>query len=92
LTLLLTLGILILKKINMQEKREIQEINFENDYLLLKFDGRLFKIALEKISKKLQEATITQRNFFKISPSGYGIHWPLIDEDISITALLNEES
>ena len=74
----------------MQAKHEIQEINFENDYLLLKLDGHLFKIALEKISKKLQEASLIQRNLFKISPSGYGIHWPLIDEDISITALLKE--
>ena len=58
----------------MKEKREIQEINFENEYLLLKLDGHLFKISLEKISKKLQEASLIQRNFFKISPSGYGIH------------------
>jgi len=86
----LILGIHTLKKINMQAKREIQEINFENDYLLLKLDGHVFKISLEKISTKLQEATLIQRNFFKISPSGYGIHWPLIDEDISITAILKE--
>lgn len=25
---------------------------------------------------------------FEISPSGYGIHWPLIDEDISLDALI----
>ena len=74
----------------MKEKLDIQEINFDNDYLFLKLDGRLFKIALEKISKKLHEASVIQRNFFKISPSGYGIHWPLIDEDISITAILKE--
>ena len=52
----------------MKAKREIQEINFENDYLLLKLDGHVFKISLEKISTKLQEATLIQRNFFKISP------------------------
>ncbi|MDP2982675.1 MAG: DUF2442 domain-containing protein [Candidatus Latescibacter sp.] len=26
--------------------------------------------------------------FYKIQPSGYGIHWPLIDEDIAIDGLL----
>ncbi|MBN2510631.1 MAG: DUF2442 domain-containing protein [Spirochaetales bacterium] len=25
---------------------------------------------------------------FKISPSGYGIYWPLIDEDVSIDSLI----
>jgi len=25
---------------------------------------------------------------YEISPSGYGIHWPLIDEDLSIDGLL----
>ncbi|HTN19319.1 MAG TPA: hypothetical protein VL125_02545 [Pelobium sp.] len=25
-----------------------------------------------------------KRNFFKISPAGYGIHWPLIDEYLAV--------
>ncbi|OYZ50723.1 MAG: hypothetical protein B7Y15_08625 [Bacteroidetes bacterium 24-39-8] len=25
---------------------------------------------------------------FTISPSGYGIHWPLIDEDLAVDAIL----
>jgi hypothetical protein len=29
-----------------------------------------------------------ERNEFKISPSGYGIHWSLLDEDLSINGLL----
>ena len=29
-----------------------------------------------------------ERATFEISPSGYGIHWPLLDEDISIDGLL----
>jgi hypothetical protein len=34
-------------------------------------------------------ATEAERNFYKISPSGYGIHWPAIDEDLSIKGLIN---
>lgn len=33
-------------------------------------------------------ASEIERNTYEISPSGYGIHWPLIDEDISIDGLL----
>ncbi|MFZ4524578.1 MAG: DUF2442 domain-containing protein [Chlorobium sp.] len=35
-----------------------------------------------------QQASETKRKTFEVSPSGYGIHWPLLDEDISIDALL----
>ena len=36
----------------------------------------------------LEKASDEERNNFEISPSGYGIHWPLLDEDISIDGLL----
>jgi len=34
------------------------------------------------------QATRSQRENLEISPSGYGIHWPEIDEDLAITPLL----
>jgi hypothetical protein len=46
------------------------------------------QIPINKVSKKLEAANEIQRNFFKISPSGYGIHWPLIDVDLSIDHIL----
>jgi len=54
----------------------------------LLIDGKLIAIPLDKISNKLKTANELQRNFYKISPSGYGIHWPLIDEDLSVDALI----
>jgi hypothetical protein len=36
----------------------------------------------------LLTANEIERNFFKISPSGYGIHWPLIDEDLAVGSLI----
>jgi len=36
----------------------------------------------------LEKASDEERDNFEISPSGYGIHWPLLDEDISIDGLL----
>lgn len=39
----------------MQEKREIQEINFENDYLLLKFGGRLLKLHLKRFQRNFRK-------------------------------------
>jgi Protein of unknown function (DUF2442) len=70
----------------------IQNVTFDDSNILLVVDGQLIKVSLEHISLKLKNASEFQRNFYKISPSGYGIHWPLIDEDISISALLKNKN
>lgn len=66
----------------------IEAVSFEHDFICLKIDGNSIKLPLDKVSKKLELANEMERNFYKISPSGYGIHWPLLDEDISIDFLL----
>jgi hypothetical protein len=66
----------------------IQDITFDQNSIKLSIDGKLFKISLDKISSKLQSANELQRSLYKISPSGYGIHWPLIDEDLSVDSLM----
>ncbi len=66
----------------------IKEITFDQSSIQLSIDGKVIKISLDKISSKLKAANEIQRNFYKISPSGYGIHWPLIDEDLSVDALI----
>ncbi len=66
----------------------IQNISFNQSSISLQIDGNEISIELEKVSNKLKVANDLQRNFYKISPSGYGIHWPLIDEDLSVDALL----
>ena len=66
----------------------IEQIQFKQKSLILKIDGKELSFPLSKISSKLLNADEVQRNIFKISPSGYGIHWPLIDEDLSVDSLL----
>ena len=67
---------------------DIKDIHFEHDQLNLTIDGRQISIRLEEISPKLLAADEFKRNSYRISPSGYGIHWPLINEDLSIEMLL----
>jgi len=66
----------------------IEAVFFEQDLICLKIDGTLLKLPLDKVSSKLALANDIQKNFFKISPSGYGIHWPLLDEDLSVDSML----
>mgnify|MGYP000850298625 CR=1 FL=1 len=37
---------------------------------------------------RLQHATEAERRDFRISVSGHGIHWPGVDEDLSLAGLL----
>jgi hypothetical protein len=67
---------------------KIEAISFEQDQICLNVDGQLIKLPLSKVSKKLELASNIQRNLYTISPSGYGIHWPLLDEDLSVDSLL----
>lgn len=75
----------------MEKAYNITDIKFEKDYLILMIDNQLFKLRLADISDKLAKATDQERKDFKISPSGYGIHWRLIDEDLSINGLLKAD-
>lgn len=72
----------------MNEHHKIKKVAFTKDELHLKVDGKEYTFRLDKISKKLADASDTERRKYEISPSGYGIHWPLIDEDLSIDALV----
>ena len=67
---------------------KIQTIRFDKEFIYLQIDGKEIKAALEKVSGKLKVADDIQRILYKISPSGYGIHWPLIDEDLSVDGLI----
>lgn len=72
----------------MKAYHEIKNLHFSGDYMILTIDGDEKKFRIKKISSALEGASQNERNAYEISPSGYGIHWPLIDEDISIDGLL----
>jgi hypothetical protein len=72
----------------MNKYHDIEEIKFHGDFLEATIDGTTKRFQLKNISSLLEMASERERNTFEISPSGYGIHWPLLNEDISIDGLL----
>jgi hypothetical protein len=60
----------------------------ENELIAEISDGRIVHIPTAWF-QSLLKATPTQLQNFEISPSGYGIHWPELDEDISIKSFIN---
>ena len=67
---------------------QIDGLQFKDNMLLLWVDGKSYSFDLKKISAKLLTADDWQRNSYTVSPSGYGIHWTILDEDLSIDGLL----
>ena len=72
----------------MNKYHEVKSVAFDGDVLLIEVDGKVYRIALAAVSSRLLAAGPAERARYEVSPSGYGIHWPLIDEDLSIDGLL----
>jgi len=64
------------------------DIIISDDKLEINYQEKKYVYSLSKLSKKLAKANRVEREFYQLSPSGYGIHWPLIDEDLSIGGIL----
>jgi len=56
--------------------------------LILTADSGSVSIPWERCSERLAHATREERERAELSPSGYGIHWPLIDEDLAVGPLV----
>ena len=75
----------------MDRYHKIEQLTIEKGVLSLSVDGCSIQINLDEVSGVLANAKEEEQQEFEVSPSGYGIHWPLIDEDISIDGLLGIE-
>lgn len=67
---------------------QVLSANVVEDILDLVVDGTQIRQDLRTLTPLFSAATDEELNHFEISPSGYGIHWPLIDDDLSIDGLL----
>ena len=72
----------------MKKHHQVESVHVEKGILSLIVDGSSIESDLKDVSPLLAAATEEELKEFEVSPSGYGIHWPLIDEDISIDGLL----
>lgn len=71
--------------------QKISSVKLEGEELIIFSGQQRYKWNISEISKKLSQASESEKNNFQISPSGYGIHWPQIDEDLSLSGLLNKK-
>jgi hypothetical protein len=72
----------------MHKAHDVQSVSFAGTVMVLQVDGNEYRIDITRQSARLARATSDQRNRFEVSPAGYGIHWPELDEDLSIDGLI----
>jgi hypothetical protein len=66
----------------------IKTVSFMDDFLSLSLtDARQLMVPLAYFPRLL-DATPAQRENYRLIGAGIGIHWPDLDEDISLAGLL----
>ena len=67
-------------------------IEITPESLILIVEGKSVSIPWKNCSDRLARASHDERIRAVLSPSGYGIHWPLLDEDLAVGPLLKSLS
>lgn len=66
----------------------VQKVRCTDDRLIVDLtDGRELSVPI-RWYPRLLNATPAQRADWELAGAGYGIHWPQIDEDLSVKGLL----
>ena len=70
------------------EELSITSIKVRDDKITATIsDGRIVSIPVAWFTR-MANANQDQLEKFEISPGGYGVHWPELDEDISIKSFV----
>ena len=72
----------------MKKLHEISHVAFSGERMFMMVDGKRYSWEIRAISPRLAGAREFERERCEVSPSGYGLHWPLVDEDLSVDGLL----
>ncbi len=82
-----------IEKIIFQDGLRIKAVHFHKDLDLMLVVLTNGKVLRQKISssERLQNASTAQLNDFRLIGNGAGIHWPQLDEDLSLKGFLQKE-
>jgi len=66
----------------------VKAIETTPEALIVITEARRISVPWERCSDRLARASWPERARAELTPSGYGIHWPLIDEDLAVGPLV----
>ena len=65
-----------------------KSVEFDEAMMRVLFtDGRVLGVPLAWFPA-LRDATMEQRSYYEIGGGGVGLHWPELDEDLSVAGLM----
>lgn len=68
---------------------EATDVEFNSDMMIVSLkDGREIRVPLEWFPR-LRDATEEERSNWRLIGNGSGIHWPDMDEDLSVPDLIH---
>jgi hypothetical protein len=74
--------------LNLDPEPRVASVRVTDEHLIAYLeDGRAISVPLEWFPRLLHGSP-AERQRYELSGGGYGIHWPDLDEDISIEGLL----
>ena len=72
----------------MNQFHKVEAVEFDGGTLILRADGEVYRVETAAVSERLAQASPAALRAFRVSLSGYGIHWPEVDEDLSVDGLI----
>ena len=72
----------------MKKHHEVKRTRVVSGRLHMTVDGKRYIIDLAAVSPRLAAAGLDDLKRFEVSPSGCGIHWPAVDEDLSVDGMI----
>lgn len=73
-----------------ETQHNVRILKTTGEALEVEIDGRMLSLPWSELSKRLATAPKVARETIEVSPAGYGLHWPLVDEDLSIEGILRD--
>jgi hypothetical protein len=66
----------------------IERISFEGNNMLIRSNGRKYRVRTDMISARLARADQAAKEAVRFSPEGYTISWPKLQLEIQVSGLL----
>ena len=65
----------------------IERISFEGSNMLIRANGRKYRVRTDMISARLGRADQATKESVRLSPEGYTISWPKLQLEMSVAGL-----
>ena len=66
----------------------IEKITYDGPYMLIRANGKKYRVRIEQVSARLLRAEQKQRESVRFSPAGFTVQWPLLDLEMAVSGLM----